>query len=83
MEIRGLHLTTKVTGREAVPVERRVMRPMRCSHGKTWSEPCLECEAVSLRGTIAGFEPLVTKAKERLKEVEREISEAAAVPAQL
>lgn len=48
------------------------MRLDRCSHGKTWVEECLECEAVWLRGTIASFEPMVTKAKERLKEVERE-----------
>ncbi len=59
------------------------MRLDQCSHGKTWAEDCLECEAVGLRGTIASFEPMVTKAKERLKEVEREISKAAAVPTQL
>lgn len=59
------------------------MRLDRCSHGKMWAEDCLECEAVGLRGTIASFEPMVIKAKERLKEVEREISKAAAVPTQL
>lgn len=64
-------------------LDRRVMRLDRCSHGKTWAEDCLECEAVGLRGTIASFEPMVIKAKERLKEIEREISKASAVPAQL
>lgn len=54
----------------------------RCGHGKKWSDECLECEAVSLRQTIANFEPMVLKAKNRLKEVEREISKAAAVQAQ-
>lgn len=53
-----------------------------CSHKKTWAEKCIECEAVLLRGTIASFEPIVAKAKERLKEIEHEISKAAAVQAQ-
>lgn len=53
------------------------MNPLRCSHGKTWNEPCLECEAISLRGTIASFEPVVISAKKRLQEVDREISKAA------
>lgn len=52
----------------------------QCSHGKTWGEDCLECEAVSLRGVIASFEPMVTKSKARLKEIEREISKVVAVP---
>lgn len=53
----------------------------QCSHGKTWVEDCLECEeAVSLRGVIASFEPMVTESKARLKEIEREISKVVAVP---
>jgi hypothetical protein len=49
------------------------MWPDGCGHGKTWAEDCLECEAVSLRGTIESFEPILVKAKQRLQEVENEI----------
>jgi hypothetical protein len=59
------------------------MKPLRCNHGNKWIDPCLECEAVSLRGEIANFEPMVIKAKERLKEVESEISKSAAVQTRL
>ena len=59
------------------------MRDDQCGHGKTWAEECLECEAVSLRETIASFEPMVVKAKKRLKEVEHEIATQAKSKARL
>lgn len=38
----------------------------QCSHGVKWDDHCNQCEMVSLRETIAKFEPIVERAKKRL-----------------
>lgn len=66
----------KTAGRRLL--DQRVMHFDLCGHGKTWAEDCLECEVISLRGTIENFEPMVSKAKQRLKEIEYEMATQAA-----
>lgn len=59
------------------------MRLDQCGHGKTWAETCLECELIGALATVQSFEPIVSKAKQRIKEIEREISTEAARKARL
>ena len=44
----------------------------RCGHGKTWTEDCNECEAVSLREFVATWEPKLIDAKRKLKEIDHD-----------
>jgi hypothetical protein len=45
------------------------MNSEKCGHGKTYKEDCIECEKVSLQGTISSFKPMVEKAESRLREI--------------
>jgi len=44
-----------------------------CTHGKSWTEPCLRCELVGKREFVAEMAPRVERAKERIQELERSI----------
>lgn len=44
----------------------------QCGHGKTWAQPCDECEKVSLRETIKYFGGIVERAKAKLAALEKE-----------
>jgi hypothetical protein len=42
-----------------------------CSHGKTWAEPCLECDLVSAREFVRRWAPLVDEARAKIASAER------------
>lgn len=47
----------------------------RCSHGKTWNEPCHECDLVSARQLVEHWGKKVDEARELIAEAEQQTTE--------
>lgn len=50
-----------------LPIRRDVPLADQCSHGKLWTEDCIECEIVSLEDSLPRMEKAVKRDRARLE----------------
>ena len=45
----------------SLPIRNDIPLADQCSHGKTWNEPCIDCEIVSMTEWLRTMEPRIQR----------------------